>query len=526
MTLETITPRTVRDTLRQMSCDRSKEETPLTELETIRRSLHVAGFRSTEATRRFELTRLLVELVEAELLRLRAVVLGREHAVLADTSNLVATRERLVQDFSRDHPDLEGASAVYHLYIRTDLCLNLPELADFLGDRHRRTLQRRLQRGVRAIAAQLGELERDARIAARADRLARRLPPAPAPLFGRHALLSRMAERIAADVAAPTILALRGEAGSGKSALAATFARRALERGLVDDIAWVEVSGQVDARHAAADVLARVVAQLDAGGAVGTGRSDDIGRGGPPVAFEARGSRTADSVPRARCFGDRRVLVVVDGLDEPELATAVARGLVDPEGPRYVLLAGRVGWADTPVARVIDVPPLARIDALALLRHELERRGVRVGASADDAALAPIVGAAAGSPGAIRSAAAMLRAASIADVAHDLETGAGEAVGYADALWRGAWAIAPAETRAVVRAVIDHPASAVDGEHAGARRATTTAYSSALRDAVDRGMLIREGGARPTFRPASFLDAFLRAADRPDRRTPAVAAGG
>ncbi len=518
MTLETITRCNVRDALRQLSCDRSSGDTPLAELETIRRSLEVAGFRSTEGTRHFELARVLGELAEAELLRLRSIVVGREHAVLADTSNPIETMERLVEDYSYDHADLEGASAVYHLYVRTDLGLGLPDLVAVLGDRHRRTLQRRLQRGVRMITMRLGELERSARIQARDDRLARRIPDVPTPLIGRHALLSRMSERVDGTSDGPSITALRGEAGVGKSALAASFARRALDRGWVDDIAWVDVSRTKDGSPDAAAILRLAVAQLDAGGEVGIrlGVQDN-------AIFEEGEGDGYVAVPRAKCFGDRRVLVVIDGLDDPAIALAVARGLAGSDGPRFALLAGRVGWADTPVPRVIDVPPLARADAISLLRNELERRGMAVASSSDDATLAPIVGAASGNPGAIRHAAAMLRASSISDVARDLEEGSGEAIAYIGPLWHCAWTDAPSDTRAVVRAAIGGDDASIADYH---RARFGERFGAALRDAVDRGMLVREGGERPRFRTACFLGRYVRATEHSARRDSGSAISG
>lgn len=493
MTFEAITGRTVRDALRQFSRDRSTGMTPLVDLETIGRSLSTAGFRVTDATRRFELARVLGEIAETELLRLRAIVIGVEAAVLADPADPVETMDRLVEDFAHDRADLEGASAVYHLYIRTDLGLGLPDLADFLGDRHRRTLQRRLQRGVLMITTRLLELERTARIEARVERLARRLPSAAAPLLGRHALLSRLGERVGPAVEGPSITALRGEAGVGKSALAAAFAHRALDRGWVDDIAWVDASRTEGGALDAASILRDAVGQLDAGGTVG----DHDG-------------------PRAACFGDRRALVVIDGLDEPAVAQAVARGLAGIGGPRFALLAGRVGWADTPVPRVIDVPPLGRADALTLLRHELARRGLAGASNAADDALGPIIGAVGGHPGAIRHAAAMLRASSIAAVARDLEEGVGEAADYIGPLWRRAWAEAPPDTRSVVRASIGSDGGFLD-EPDGSR--TGERFDAALRDAVDRGMLIRYGGARPRFQAACFLARFVCMAERTAERS-------
>ena len=489
MTLDIVTRCTVRDALRHLSRDRSPGETPLTELETVRRSLTGAGFRATSGTRRFEIARLLGGLAEEELVRLRAIVLGHEHAELADPLDPIATMDRLLADFAHDHADLEGASAVYHLYIRSDLGLGLLDLVALLGDRHRRTLQRRLQRGVRLITSRLRELEMAAQIQARDERLARRVPAAPEPLFGQHALLARLMERLDASAEGPSITALRGEAGIGKSAIAAALGRRALDAGRVDDIAWVEVgpNGRFTQRSDSPDTSAIEI-------------------------LDHAASQLNDGAPgKSAVFGQRKSLMVIDGLDAPDVARAVVGRLDSAGGPCFTILTGRVGWADTSVPRVVDVPPLARADALRLLRHEFVRRGMAVAAVAPDAALAPIAGAAGGHPGALKRAAAMLRASSIDRVARDIEQGGGEAAAYAQELWQEAWAATPPDTRAVVRAVSTsnrEPSDMGDRGRPGER------FDQALRDAVDRGMLVRGEGLRPTFRTAHFLRRFVRHAER------------
>jgi hypothetical protein len=62
-------------------------------------------------------------------------------------------------DFQYSHHHREAWSAIYHVYLRTDLNCGLDTVVAILADRHRRTLQRRLRLGASLLAGAMRDLE-------------------------------------------------------------------------------------------------------------------------------------------------------------------------------------------------------------------------------------------------------------------------------------------------------------------------------------------------------------------------------
>lgn len=408
--LDAITHAAVRAALRQLAADRTPGDSPLCRLAIVRRSLRRAGYQPTAEACGFEIGRLLTEIVEAELARLRRRAGTRVSGPPPDE------RAVLRADFAAGFPELEAWSALYHVYLRPDLGVDLSALAACIDDRHRRTLQRRLRHGVEALAARLRALEHDALSAARDARVRAHLPaPESSRLFGVDGLVNRLAGALI-DGGGRPVVALGGAGGIGKTAIARAVAERCLLSGAFDAVVWVDapacgppgviaVFRPETARPREVAAIADRVPAAGAPPAAGV-RAESLGRpaGGdrrvaePPgaahdLAFGARASNTvragayqvgddarngaagssaarrllgfgtdADAAPWlsedgvAAGAGSR--LVVVDGVDDPALARAVVAAAHGARGATQVLLTGRVGWWRLTGVRVTQVPPL------------------------------------------------------------------------------------------------------------------------------------------------------------------------
>jgi hypothetical protein len=483
-----ISRQSMHDVLRHLSRSCDPGPTPLAGLLVVRQGLATEGVAPEDQALRFELARLVIEVVESELQRLRRQV------GLAEAPALTWPPEEALQaDFSRGNRELESWSALYHLYLRPDLDLTLHRLVRLLGDGHRRTVQRRLQRGVTALTQRMQERERRARMAARRERLAEHLPGQTAGrLFGRSTLL----EHLVALVLRPEpegIVALRGPGGIGKTAAADAVARHVLEQGQVEGLVWLT------SRRA-----------FPGAGEDPAGRARDGAELAAAAWLEAR--------PPAGRQGGRRRLIVLDGLDEPAVAASALRWLQRAGGRDGILVTGRVGWSAFPGVRVVDITPLPRRPSLELLRHAARRLGLLDVAEAGDGVLEPVVAATAGHPLALQLVAARLRTVDVGVAAEEFRAGTGSAAGlYAD-LWAEAWEAAGADAREAVRAVlaVRRAGRPADGAAIGALAGLEAdRVGLALAEAVDAGLLVPSGGAAARhYQTALFLRRYLRPHDR------------
>jgi len=163
----------VRSALRQLARHHSPTRNPLADLTCVRLAARGSGFEPTREAREFELGRMLGEAVTGELERLRRQAGVATGGTTRDLRQWpIAARIRA--DFEQDHPEMEAWSAVYHVYLRPDLNLSLIDLTELVPGRCRRTMQRRLQRGIQALTECLNVAEREAR--RRSDRGDRVLP--------------------------------------------------------------------------------------------------------------------------------------------------------------------------------------------------------------------------------------------------------------------------------------------------------------------------------------------------------------
>ena len=501
-TLEAIRRAAVGEVLRQMARGAAPGRTPLEQLEVVRRGLTAAGFTPTPRARRHELARLLQRLVEEELRHLRRLAgvcrperdsasvegsrdgagygpadladgerppLGRvaesSPAPAAYGATPFLLRARLRADFGQGHPVLEALSAIYHLYLRPDLGVTLDAFVTLLGDRHRRTVQRRLSRGVAILAERLRDRERAALLATRRERLSGRIPgPAPS-LLGAADAVEALADVLMRG--GPILLA--GEAGAGKSVLARAAVARLLEQDALDELVWLETD----------PATVHVTALVEA----------------------ARAGRAAGAPGRTT-----RALLVVDGLDAPCAARAAAEAAGALGLPS--LLVGRA----TPAAlgpsggRLLRPPVLGARASRALLRREL----LRLGESVDEGEWRGVLAATAGHPRALLRAAAAMRSRAAGVVARDFIEGRGPAGALYERMWSASWHDAPRGARESVRAVLAlrragivacaENVARLRGESAGV-------VGRGLEAALDAGLLAPSGEGG--YLPGRFLRRWL-----------------
>ncbi|RIL11325.1 hypothetical protein DCC79_05230 [bacterium] len=488
--LHAITLATVRSALRQLAADRTPGDSPLCQLAIVRQSLRRSGYRPTAEACAFELGRLVAEIVEAELARLRRRATRRVAGPPGDE------RALLRADFAADHHELEAWSALYHVYLRPDLGVDLSALAACIDDRHRRTLQRRLRHGVESLTARLRALEHDALSAARHARVRAHLPaPEATRLFGVDGMVSRVANGLI-DGGARRIVALGGPGGIGKSAVARAVAERCLLSGVFDAVAWAD----------AASLGPRGVVEAVQGPSAGHGTPRPAPYAGALAVLAADGKRVAErSVPGPPDPGAGGRLVVVDGVDDAALARAAVAAAHAADGATQVLLTGRVGWWRLTGVRVVQVPPLPPGPALELLRHVAAERGLESLALAGTEGLAPLVAATAGHPVAIQAAVGELCAADPATVAEAFAAASGVAAELCERLWADTWDRAGPDARSTVREILAGRLAevGVDG----------------IRHAVDAGLLIPCGGAGGArFRSPPWLRRFVARRDRERNR--------
>jgi len=484
MGIEQITAQDVRMALCHLGHDRAPGNSPLTDLAVVAARLRDAGFAAEAGARYFELGRLLAELVERELwLRRQRAGLVRSAAEWA---------ELVHADFASGHVELESLSAVYHLYVRSDLGLSLDAFVRLLGDRHRRTVQRRLEHGVALVAHRLRELERDAELTARRRRCLDRLPvPAEAPL-GVDGLVAQLAQALGVRSGRP--VALGGIGGVGKTTVARAAVMRLIEEGRVGDVLWLPAKALVRAVREESPARYGFLAAVERH-YQGALQALDGGAAGPAT------------------------LIVIDGLDRPSDAFQAARAMAARAATAPVLLVGRAGWAGAPAVDAHYVPPLPLDTARRLLDDCAARCGAKpVGAPI---AVAGLVAATAGIPAALERAAEALRVHDAASLATAYLEGRGVAAQLLEAIWGLAWHDASPAVQRAVRAVLALKASGIAthaqsvGAHLGV---SLDEAGELLAGALDHGLLESTPGPRqPLVHPLPLLARYLTIPDSAPR---------
>jgi len=482
MTIGTIDSIDVRDVLRQLSFDSTAERTPLCELSLVRRSLLRNGFGTSRDARRFEVGRILSEVIESELQSLR----GGNGAAGKTAS------ERIRCDFGAGHRDLEAWSAIYYLYVRTDLNIGLRDFERILGDRHRRTIQRRLRRGVGLLTSRLQAMERVSVAEERHARLMASLPAGPSrPLLGRSEHVASIRKALAGK-GTDFIVALTGTSGVGKSSIARAVASQLAAEAEVERVFWVRANGIAAQCLVEGDALCRTMAR--------------------------EAADTTEPAEVARTLAYQPCLIIVDGVDDIATAEASVAALAALPATATLLMTGRVRFNRFRGVSPVEVGPLRPDAALELLRQETHAHGISEVGNRTTQSLLPIVAATAGHPAALCEAARQLRALDVERVADDFACGQGAAGVFYASLWETSYTGAGFAVREVIRSVIAARRLGVQADRDTILARTDLgggALASAICHAVDLGMLVPLGSLhRRHYDTALFLDRYVANLDR------------
>jgi hypothetical protein len=476
-----VTTKDVRDVLRHLARDRTPRASPLAATEVVRRQLAAAGYLPTPQACLSEVGHVLARVVESEL---------RAHRLRNGAPGTAAQPadgpERVLTDFRRGDLELEAWSAVYHVFLRPDLQLDIRALERLLGDRHRRTIQRRLKTGTERLATRLQDLEREARAASRRERLRARLPSgAPDRIVGAEGILRTTRKRLDHG---HRLVALGGPPGIGKTAVALEIARAAARLTPHAEPIWL------------------TPAEVDASARRGRGLAAEIA--------DRCGLPGLDSGRVREALAPQRRVVIVDGLDTIGAAARVAAAAVRLTDAFAVLLTGRVCWSGVTGVHALTVPPLDLHSALRLRRREAAVRGLAAAARATADELLPLAAAADGHPLVLRAAAGELRHSDGSGVARSVLEASGALGAVIEQLWSDQWWSVDEPARLAAELVIGAEVSGAPTERIGladAWRGEERLLDEALRSAVDAGLLVQSGTVRrPRYRSAPFLGRFVR----------------
>ncbi|MFP4395710.1 MAG: NB-ARC domain-containing protein [Anaerolineales bacterium] len=391
MKIDEITPEWLENTIQALVRGEAPPDDALT--------LHLLDATGSPAERTLALHDYLLSLVVERLSRLRRAE-GLPHDDQLPHAR-GATAAALGRDFGCGNLELEAWSAFYHRYL-CPVSLSVKELAAaaHVVPRH---FRRRVNRAMWLLIRQMQAAENEAHGQLRRVHLGRHLPPPDfLALFGIAPLIQQLGDLLTA--AGPSMLAIDGLGGIGKTTLAQAVADHLTASNTFADILWVS---------------ARQEPGFLEEGAIQVERKTSPSR--PALTFEELLSRLAGQIGREdliacrpeerqaalqEVFQTRPHLIVVDNLETMTDYRAIAPRLQPMAGPSRFLITSRHSLREYPFIYTLSVPPLSRVESLALLRYELERRGREGDISAQ--ALDDIFDAVGGLPLALKLIAAQL----------------------------------------------------------------------------------------------------------------------
>ena len=286
----------------------------------------------------------------------------------AKIASVAEVEAALAFDFACANSTLEAWSALFHRYF-CDAELSVAALAT-AAHVSERQFRRRVEAGIELLTEQLRQDEAAARGRLRRQHLERYLPPPDyLHIFGLQEQIAAAAGLLA-DPNGPTVVALEGMGGIGKTTLAQAVAQRLAEQGPFADILWIAAqqnrfrptTGDIETLPEPAltftDLLLQLIRQL--------GRNDLLPQG--PDEWERRLMMIFHAAPH---------LIIVDNLetlaDHRDLAPRLRRML----GGSRALITSRQSLGEHAFVRSLPVLPLSPADSLALVRSELRRVGCR-----------------------------------------------------------------------------------------------------------------------------------------------------
>ncbi len=331
-----------------------------------------------------------------------------------------ATAAALERDFGCDNVELQAWSALYYRHL-CPVSLSVKELA---AAAHvvPRQFRRRVTHAMRLLVKQVQSDEQKAHGCLRHIQLRRHLPPPDfLRLFGITPLIERV-KALLSDPGSPSLLAIDGLGGIGKTTLAQAVADGLAASNTFMDILWV--SARSKSRFLEAEDQHTM--------------NKSASSSQPVLTFEDLLSHLAEQVGRkdliARRLEEREAalkaifqtsphLIVVDNLETITDYRAIVPRLQPIVGQSRFLITSRRSLREYPFVYTLSVPPLSRTTSLALLRYELERQGRQSHCS--DQALDAIFSVIGGLPLALKLIAAQLGRLPLSPILKNLRTAQG-----------------------------------------------------------------------------------------------------
>ena len=148
-----------------------------------------------------------------------------------------AVEKRIQADAAPRNPELLAWSLLYHRYIRTDLSLDVNQLAGLISAGNR-TFRRYQAYAIRMLTYGLIRAEVQARLLKKQRYLYTMLPSSvPMRLIGRDGLIEATSALI--DTITPAHLVITGISGVGKTSFAQALMRRWIDEGRLDELVWI-----------------------------------------------------------------------------------------------------------------------------------------------------------------------------------------------------------------------------------------------------------------------------------------------
>jgi len=327
------------------------------------------------------------------------------------------------------------------------------------------------------LAEILDAEETAARMELRQRFLSRLDPPTNSRLFGIDPHLDRLTEWVSAtDV--PWLVLVEGIGGIGKTTVVDAFVRRAIDRYLFDDFAWV--SAKSDQLNLIGEIRPRFGAALSP-----TALLEQLARQilppqilPTPFVYEQGLALVQERLAHVPS------LVVVDNLETLADLEALMPTLIALADPSKLLLTSRKSLDTLPEIFPYRLPPLEEPDALALVRYEATARNLSDLAAAPDESLHSIFETVGGNPLALRLVVGQTTVHALPTVLEALRSAQGRSVEQLYTfIYRQAWDNLDESTRLALLAMPLAPADGGDLDFIGS---VSGLEQNALMDALAR----------------------------------------
>lgn len=280
---------------------------------------------------------------------------------------------------------------------------------------HEGTVNKKQREAIAQLVDLLYAQEQAACARLRTVALARLEPPTYLQLFGVETHVDHLLAQIMAP-GPPWLYAIEGIGGIGKTTLADSLMRRALDRTPWCDIAWVTARQRLLNLGGYIDPLPTPALTADA-------LVDALCGQLLPEAANLPRQTTVEKFQMLRSTLKRTPhLIVIDNLETVQDVDVLLAHLRELADPTCFILTSRHNLYHEHDIHHFAIPDLDHAQALALVRFEAAVRNLPAIAAAGDAELTPIYAAVGGNPLALRLVVGQLHVHSLPAILHDLAT--------------------------------------------------------------------------------------------------------